>query len=135
MPYLTACIINNLNLSVFHLCSTIVALSVCHSVYLVPCKACTVLVFADDLPRRRPPQIYKPPTAEMIAYLDFSVSTTGMLTGVKVKCATSFSPSQGRVGSSQFRILYKSCFSKDVKSDVWQQCFYLPACFKYSMFS
>lgn len=40
---------------------------------------------ADDLPRRRPPQIYKPPTAEMIAYLDFSVSTTGMLTGVKVR--------------------------------------------------
>ncbi|KAJ3602518.1 hypothetical protein NHX12_030272 [Muraenolepis orangiensis] len=38
----------------------------------------------DDLPRRRPPQIYKPPTAEMIAYLDFSVSTTGMLTGVKI---------------------------------------------------
>ncbi len=42
-------------------------------------------LFADDLPRRRPPQIYKPPTAEMIAYLDFSVSTTGMLTGVKVR--------------------------------------------------
>lgn len=39
----------------------------------------------DDLPRRRPPQMYKPPTAEMIAYLDFSVSTTGMLTGVKVR--------------------------------------------------
>ncbi len=44
-----------------------------------------LFVFADDLPRRRPPQIYKPPTAEMIAYLDFSVSTTGMLTGVKVR--------------------------------------------------
>lgn len=29
--------------------------------------------------------MYKPPTAEMIAYLDFSVSTTGMLTGVKVR--------------------------------------------------
>lgn len=45
----------------------------------------TLLWFTDDLPRRRPPQIYKPPTAEMIAYLDFSVSTTGMLTGVKVR--------------------------------------------------
>ena len=45
---------------------------------------CYVIVFVDDLPRRRPPSIYKPPTAEMIAYLDFSVSTTGMLTGVKV---------------------------------------------------
>ncbi|TNM89002.1 hypothetical protein fugu_005256 [Takifugu bimaculatus] len=31
--------------------------------------------------------IYKPPTAEMIAYLDFSVSTTGMLTGVKISHA------------------------------------------------
>lgn len=45
----------------------------------------SLLWLADDLPRRRPPQIYKPPTAEMIAYLDFSVSTTGMLTGVKVR--------------------------------------------------
>ncbi|KAL4646145.1 hypothetical protein GN956_G9206 [Arapaima gigas] len=41
----------------------------------------------DDLPRKRPGQIYKPPTAEMLAYLDFSVSTTGMLTGVKVSHA------------------------------------------------
>lgn len=51
-------------------------------------------MFADDLPRRRPPQIYKPPTAEMIAYLDFSVSTTGMLTGVKVKPLNSSSQSK-----------------------------------------
>lgn len=47
------------------------------------------LLLPDDLPRRRPPQMYKPPTAEMIAYLDFSVSTTGMLTGVKVRCISS----------------------------------------------
>lgn len=40
-------------------------------------------VYADDLPKKRPSHIYKPPTAEMLAYLDFSVSTTGMLTGVK----------------------------------------------------
>lgn len=40
--------------------------------------------FVDDLPKKRPPNIYKPPTPEMLAYLDFSVSTTGMLTGVKV---------------------------------------------------
>lgn len=44
-------------------------------------------LFLDDLPRKRPPHIYKPPTAEMLAYLDFSVSTTGMLTGVKVHCS------------------------------------------------
>lgn len=40
---------------------------------------------SDDLPRKRPTHIYKPPTPEMLAYLDFSVSTTGMLTGVKVQ--------------------------------------------------
>lgn len=44
------------------------------------------LFMADDLPRKRLPQLYKPPTPEMLAYLDFSVSTTGMLTGVKVSC-------------------------------------------------
>ncbi|MBN3301725.1 DI2BA protein, partial [Amia calva] len=47
-------------------------------------KTWPTIIDTDDLPRRRPPQVYKPPTAEMMAYLDFSVSTTGMLTGVKV---------------------------------------------------
>uniref|UniRef100_A0A8C5C667 Disco-interacting protein 2 homolog Bb n=1 Tax=Gadus morhua TaxID=8049 RepID=A0A8C5C667_GADMO len=47
-------------------------------------KTWPTIIDTDDLPRRRLPQIYKPPTAEMIAYLDFSVSTTGMLTGVKI---------------------------------------------------
>ena len=28
--------------------------------------------------------IYKPPTPEMLAYLDFSVNSNGLLTGVKV---------------------------------------------------
>ncbi|ETE65150.1 Disco-interacting protein 2-like B, partial [Ophiophagus hannah] len=41
-----------------------------------------------DLPRKRLPQVYKPPTSEMLAYLDFSVSTTGMLTGVKMSHAS-----------------------------------------------
>uniref|UniRef100_A0A665WPQ2 Disco-interacting protein 2 homolog B-A-like n=1 Tax=Echeneis naucrates TaxID=173247 RepID=A0A665WPQ2_ECHNA len=50
-------------------------------------KTWPMIIDTDDLPRRRPPQIYKPPTAEMIAYLDFSVSTTGMLTGVKISHA------------------------------------------------
>uniref|UniRef100_A0A8D3D8G7 Disco-interacting protein 2 homolog Bb n=1 Tax=Scophthalmus maximus TaxID=52904 RepID=A0A8D3D8G7_SCOMX len=50
-------------------------------------KTWPIIIDTDDLPRRRPPQIYKPPTAEMIAYLDFSVSTTGMLTGVKISHA------------------------------------------------
>lgn len=38
----------------------------------------------DDLPRKKLAQIYKPPSPEMLAYLDFSVSTTGILAGVKV---------------------------------------------------
>ncbi|XP_036400587.1 disco-interacting protein 2 homolog A-like [Megalops cyprinoides] len=41
----------------------------------------------DDLPRKKAAQIYKPPTPEMLAYLDFSVSTTGILAGVKMSHA------------------------------------------------
>uniref|UniRef100_A0A8C2L0M3 Disco-interacting protein 2 homolog Bb n=1 Tax=Cyprinus carpio TaxID=7962 RepID=A0A8C2L0M3_CYPCA len=50
-------------------------------------KTWPIIIDTDDLPRKRPPTIYKPPNAEMIAYLDFSVSTTGMLTGVKISHA------------------------------------------------
>lgn len=39
----------------------------------------------DDLPKKRPAQIYKPSDPDTLAYLDFSVSTTGMLAGVKVR--------------------------------------------------
>uniref|UniRef100_A0A8C7L8F1 Disco-interacting protein 2 homolog Ba n=1 Tax=Oncorhynchus kisutch TaxID=8019 RepID=A0A8C7L8F1_ONCKI len=53
-------------------------------------KTWPTIIDTDDLPRRRPPQLYKPPTAEMLAYLDFSVSTTGMLTGVKVRALLHF---------------------------------------------
>uniref|UniRef100_A0A8B9JTS5 Disco-interacting protein 2 homolog Cb n=1 Tax=Astyanax mexicanus TaxID=7994 RepID=A0A8B9JTS5_ASTMX len=38
----------------------------------------------DDLPKRRSPLLYKPSDPESLAYLDFSVSTTGMLAGVKM---------------------------------------------------
>ena len=38
----------------------------------------------DDLPKKKLERFYKAPTAEMIAYVDFSVSTTGVLSGVKV---------------------------------------------------
>ncbi|KAG8138785.1 hypothetical protein E2320_001578, partial [Naja naja] len=41
----------------------------------------------DDLPKKRPPQIFKPSNPDMLAYLDFSVSTTGMLAGVKISHA------------------------------------------------
>ncbi|XP_060620002.1 disco-interacting protein 2 homolog B isoform X2 [Anolis sagrei] len=53
----------------------------------VDVKTWPTIIDTDDLPRKRLPQVYKPPTPEMLAYLDFSVSTTGMLTGVKMSHA------------------------------------------------
>nr|XP_033791975.1 disco-interacting protein 2 homolog B isoform X2 [Geotrypetes seraphini] len=53
----------------------------------VDVKTWPTIIDTDDLPRKRSPQMYKPPTPEMLAYLDFSVSTTGMLTGVKMSHA------------------------------------------------
>jgi len=41
----------------------------------------------DDLPKKKLTSIYRSPTPEMIAYLDFSVSTTGMLAGIKMSHA------------------------------------------------
>ena len=38
----------------------------------------------DDAVNKKKVNIYKPPTPEMIAYLDFSVNSNGLLTGVKV---------------------------------------------------
>ena len=38
----------------------------------------------DDLPKKKLTNIHRFPTAEMVCYLDFSVSTTGMLAGIKV---------------------------------------------------
>ena len=38
----------------------------------------------DDTPRKKFDGYYKVPTPELIAYLDFSVSTTGVLSGIKV---------------------------------------------------
>ena len=38
----------------------------------------------DDPPKKKLLRPYNPPTPELLAYVDFSVSTTGVLTGVKV---------------------------------------------------
>ena len=38
----------------------------------------------EDLPKKKLSPSYRPSSPEMVAYLDFSVSTTGMLAGVKV---------------------------------------------------
>uniref|UniRef100_A0A667XZC1 Disco interacting A n=1 Tax=Myripristis murdjan TaxID=586833 RepID=A0A667XZC1_9TELE len=53
----------------------------------VDIKSWPMVLDTDDLPRKKSPQIYKPPTPEMLAYLDFSVSTTGILAGVKMSHA------------------------------------------------
>nr|XP_057943175.1 disco-interacting protein 2 homolog C isoform X6 [Doryrhamphus excisus] len=38
----------------------------------------------DELPKKKAPVLFKPSNPDMLAYLDFSVSTTGMLAGVKM---------------------------------------------------
>lgn len=47
-------------------------------------KTWPTLLDSDDSHKRKLQTIYRAPTAEMISFLDFSVSTTGMLAGVKV---------------------------------------------------
>lgn len=43
---------------------------------------------ADDVPKKRVASIFRPASPDVLAYLDFSVSTTGILAGVKVGCLT-----------------------------------------------
>ena len=45
-----------------------------------------MFIDTDDLSKKKLAAVYRAPTPEMICYLDFSVSTTGMLAGVKVCC-------------------------------------------------
>uniref|UniRef100_H3CMA8 Disco interacting C n=1 Tax=Tetraodon nigroviridis TaxID=99883 RepID=H3CMA8_TETNG len=43
-----------------------------------------VLDTGNDLPKKKPPLLFKPSNSDTLAYLDFSVSTTGMLAGVQM---------------------------------------------------
>lgn len=52
---------------------------------MVDIKSWPPVLDTDDMPKRKLTTIYRSPTPEMIAYLDFSVSTTGMLAGIKVR--------------------------------------------------
>ncbi len=52
---------------------------------VVEFKSWPNLIDTDDLSKRKLAAVYRAPTAEMICYLDFSVSTTGMLAGIKVR--------------------------------------------------
>ena len=51
---------------------------------IVSPKSWPTLYDTDDLPKKKLQNIHRFPTAEMVCYLDFSVSTTGMLAGIKV---------------------------------------------------
>uniref|UniRef100_A0A672M795 Disco interacting C n=1 Tax=Sinocyclocheilus grahami TaxID=75366 RepID=A0A672M795_SINGR len=50
----------------------------------VDVRSWPLVLDTDDLPKKKPPQLYKPSNPDTLAYLDFSVSTTGMLAGVKM---------------------------------------------------
>lgn len=54
---------------------------------VVDVKSWPVILDTDDMPKKKLPVAYRAPTAEMLAYLDFSVSTTGMLAGIKMSHA------------------------------------------------
>ncbi|XP_032665179.1 disco-interacting protein 2-like isoform X4 [Odontomachus brunneus] len=54
---------------------------------VVDVKSWPMILDMDDMPKKKLPVMYRAPTAEMLAYLDFSVSTTGMLAGIKMSHA------------------------------------------------
>ena len=51
-------------------------------------RALPPILETDDPPRKKVQAAYRPPTTEMLAYLDFSVSTTGVLAGIKMSHAS-----------------------------------------------
>ena len=55
---------------------------------VIDIKSWVPMFETDDLPKKKLTSIYRSPTSEMIAYLDFSVSTTGMLAGIKMSHAS-----------------------------------------------
>ena len=52
---------------------------------VVEARQWPAIIPTEDLPKKRLSPAYRPASSEMVAYLDFSVSTTGMLAGVKVR--------------------------------------------------
>lgn len=64
---------------------TDVFLSIQEAAQFIDMRALPPLVETEDLPRKKLDRFYRPPTPELIAYLDFTVSTTGVLSGVKVE--------------------------------------------------
>uniref|UniRef100_T1J2G4 DMAP1-binding domain-containing protein n=1 Tax=Strigamia maritima TaxID=126957 RepID=T1J2G4_STRMM len=58
---------------------------------VVDIKSWVPILDTEDMSKKKLTSIYRAPTPEMIAYLDFSVSTTGMLAGIKVSHAAATS--------------------------------------------
>lgn len=54
---------------------------------VIEIKSWPMILDTDDMPKKKLPNSYRAPTPEMLAYLDFSVSTTGMLAGIKMSHA------------------------------------------------
>nr|XP_048724971.1 disco-interacting protein 2 homolog A isoform X10 [Caretta caretta] len=53
----------------------------------VDIKTWPTILDTDDIPKKKVANIFRPPSPDMLAYLDFSVSTTGILAGVKMSHA------------------------------------------------
>uniref|UniRef100_A0A8B9SBT9 Disco interacting protein 2 homolog A n=1 Tax=Apteryx owenii TaxID=8824 RepID=A0A8B9SBT9_APTOW len=53
----------------------------------VDIKTWPTILDTDDMPKKKLANIFRPPSPDMLAYLDFSVSTTGILAGVKMSHA------------------------------------------------
>ncbi|XP_077861630.1 disco-interacting protein 2 homolog C-like, partial [Saccoglossus kowalevskii] len=53
----------------------------------VDSKSWPPIIDSEDLPKKKLGHFYRAPTPEMLAYIDFSVSTTGMLAGIKMSHA------------------------------------------------
>ena len=58
----------------------------------------------EESPKRKIPVVYRPPTAEMLAYVDFSVTTSGILFGIKVSQPD---PSLGKKRTSNFQSIQR----------------------------
>lgn len=60
-----------------------------------PCSTAYGATFSpvtDDLPKKKVASVFRPPSPDTLAYLDFSVSTTGILAGVKVGVSGAAAP-------------------------------------------
>ncbi|XP_039768433.1 disco-interacting protein 2 homolog A isoform X3 [Ornithorhynchus anatinus] len=53
----------------------------------VDIKTWPTILETDDIPKKKVANVFRPPSPDMLAYLDFSVSTTGILAGVKMSHA------------------------------------------------